>query len=213
MKIFLARISNLLKSIDKDSFLQIHNSPNKNIESNIALLLSKYIAHKIYGISKTEIIRIDEKPEFKYFKTYFSISHSKGIIGIAFSQSPIGFDIEKIKKRNLIELSKFLNIKIDTLIDFYQYWTIYEAKYKSGLKNSNVQSGVFEDYVFSVSALENSKMLKIYEISNPIDNTSPIELINLKLVNDNNIKDIKLDIKEIKTGGIEYLPPLAIKTE
>lgn len=64
MKIFLTRISDLLKSIDKDSFLQIHNSPNKNIESNIALLLSKYIARKIYGISKTEIVRIDEKPEF-----------------------------------------------------------------------------------------------------------------------------------------------------
>lgn len=213
MKIFLARISDLLKSIDKDSFLQIHNSPNKNIESNIALLLSKYIAHKIYGISKTEIVRIDRKPEFKHLKIHFNISHSKGIIGIAFSKNPVGFDIEYLRERNFKELSNFFNIQFENLIDFYQYWTIYEAKYKSGLKNSNVLSGVFEDYVFSVSALENSKMLKIYEISNPIDNTSPIELINLKLVNDSNIKDIKLDIKEINTGGIEYLPPLAIKTE
>ena len=53
----------------------------------------------------------------------------------------------------------------------------------------------------------------MYEISSPIDNTIPIELINLKFVKDNIIKEIKLDINEINTGCIEPFSLFDIKIE
>ena len=210
MKIFIARVDNILKSVDEKSLLPIHNSHYKNIESNIALFLTKYIANKIYKIKNTNIERINGKPKFIDAKLNFSISHSKGTIAIAFSENQIGVDIELIKERNLSDISAFFKLQFRNLTEFYQYWTIFESEYKVQANNPNTLSGKIWNYVFSVSSFENNKKLEIYEINSPIDNTIPIELINLKLVNDNNINDIKLEINEINTAGFELLPSLAI---
>lgn len=212
MKIFIVRINEFLKSIDKTSFENIYKSDKRNLEFQLGRFLTRYIASNIFGISNTEIAVDNKKPYFKNTDLSFSISHSNDILGVAFSNSVVGLDIEKFKPRNLDRLSDYFKKQFKTLEEFYQYWTIYEANYKSKLSNEVLTSLRFEDYFVSVSCEKNEE-LKMYEVASPIDITNPIELISLKLVNDSNINDIKLDINEINTASFEFLPPLAIKME
>ena len=97
------------------------------------------------------------------------------------------------------------------LVEFYEYWTSFEAQYKS--KPQNLTSLKFEDYIVSVSSSEISTKLKMYEIEIPKNKTNPNELINLKLVNDNKENDIALEINEINTASLEFLSPLALNIE
>ena len=212
MKIFIVRIKDFLKSIDKTSFEKVYKSDKRNMEFQLGRFITKYIASSVYGLDNTEIDVDNKKPYFTNSSLNFSISHSNNIWGVAFSEGVIGLDIEKFKQRDLNRLSEYFKKKFKTLEEFYQYWTVYEANYKSKLSNEIQKSFKFEDYFVSISA-ENNTELKIYEVASPIAITNPIELINLKLVNDNNIKDIKLVINEINTASLEVLPPLAINIE
>ena len=60
------------------------------------------------------------------------------MIAIAFSDSNCGIDIEKIKLREFKKISERMKFKAETLGDFYQEWTKYEAHYKLG---KNVEYG------------------------------------------------------------------------
>lgn len=215
MKIFIVRINELLKCIKKDSFEKIYKSEKRNLEFQLGRFITKYVASNIYGISETTIDVKNKKPYFSNSCLNFSISHSNDILAVAFSENTIGLDVEKFKPRNLDRLSDYFKKPFKTLEEFYQYWTIYEANYKSKLSGELQQTFWFEDYFVSVSSenVGNSAELKIYEVASPIDITSPIELINLKLVNDSSIKDIKLIINEINTASLEFLPPLDINIE
>lgn len=212
MKIFVVRINKLLQIIDKSSFEAIYKSEKRNIESQLGRFLTKYIAERVYNIDNTEIAVKDKKPYFTNSDIHFSISHSNGLIGVAFSEDEIGLDIEQFKQRDLHRLSDYFKKSFKTLDEFYQYWTLYEANYKSKLMNETQITLKFEDYFVSVSS-ENNNELKMYEVAIPTEMTSPIELINLKLVNDSSIKDIKLVINEINTASLDVLPQLAINIE
>lgn len=212
MKIFIIRINELLKIIDKSSFEAIYKSEKRNIESQLGRFFTRYIASNIYKVENTEIAVKDKKPYFMNSDICFSISHSNEVIGVVFSDEEIGLDIEQFKQRDLNRLSDYFKKSFKTLDEFYQYWTLYEANYKSKLKDDFCKTLKFEDYFVSVSSANNSE-LKMYEAAIPTEITKPIELINLKLVNDSNINDIKLVINEINTASLEVLPPLAINME
>lgn len=212
MKIFIIRIKDFLKCIDTTSFERIYKSEKRNIESQLGRFVTKYIASNVYGVANTDIDVNNKKPYFVNSDLNFSISHSNEILGVAFSEGVIGLDIEKFQNRDLKRLSDYFKKHFETLEEFYQYWTMYEANYKSKLSNEIQKTLRFEDYFVSISS-ENIAELKMYEIASPVDITSPIELINLKLVNDSNMKDIKLVINEINTASLESFPPLAINME
>ena len=101
---------------------------------------------------------------------------------------------------------------------FYQYWTEYEAKIK--IQDEEKQILCFElckDYMFSLFSSNPDEgiktKLKIYELINPIESINPIELINLNPVNDSNKKEKTLVAQERNTASVDFLTPLALKTE
>ena len=53
----------------------------------------------------------------------------------------------------------------------------------------------------------------MYEVVIPINNVKPSVLISLKLVNDNNKKDIAVDNMEINTASFDFSAPFNLKIE
>jgi len=88
---------------------------------------------------------------------YFSISHSQNIVMAAFDDFPCGIDLEKIKNINLKNFSKRYNKNFKTLVDFYKFWTEYEAEIKLQCSPKSKYSMLFENEFAAacVSAKEN----------------------------------------------------------
>ena len=82
---------------------------------------------------------------------YFSISHSEDLIAIAFSDSNCGVDIEKVKLREFTGISERMGFEANTLGEFYQEWTRYEAMYKLGkdTEYGSVASYDLDDYALT----------------------------------------------------------------
>lgn len=113
----------------------------------------EYAAKNLYNIENSELEIINNKPKFKHSDINFSISHSDCIAAVCFDYSKVGFDIEKIKERDIISISKRMNFKCEenTLEEFYKNWTLYEASYKLQDKVQSCISQIFsDDYVLSV---------------------------------------------------------------
>ena len=212
MNIFFIKTDKFLPYIDKSSITNDFSSQKRCIEYSLGRFLVTYVAKNFYSEFDTEIVIENQKPKFKNIGLCFSISHTKGIVGVAFDEFDIGFDIEVIKERNIENFSKYLKKDFKNKIDFYRYWTCYEAQYKS--KVQNLLSFKFENYMASVSSSSgiNTK-LRMYELVIPKNRTSPSELINLKPVNDSNKNEIALEINEINTASLEFFPPQALKIE
>lgn len=186
----------------------------KQYQHKYAHLFLAFILKTIYGIESQILIAKNGKPYITNNPIYFSISHSQQIIALAISQKPIGIDIEFKKVRKYNELLNFLsvsNIKNITQEKFYQLWTMYEAEYKSQIKN-NIFSFSYGNYICSVSSECNIKPT-IYEIKIPRNIIKEIELTNLKLVNDNAKKENEVVIKEINIASSDVLTPLTLNIE
>lgn len=95
-----------------------------------------------FSIAEEPIILSEGKPVFSETqKIYFSISHSKDIVVLAFGKSPLGVDIEYIKQANLkIAKRFFTKEEYDHLLEqdeekqgnvFCRMWTGKEAVVKA----------------------------------------------------------------------------------
>ena len=99
----------------------------------------KEILSKIFGIDE-EIVRNENgKPYLKSEKLFFSVSHTKNRLFIAFSSENIGIDAEyKFRKTNYSALMKKLSIQeqnfVSSPLDFLRLWTKKESvvKYMGG---------------------------------------------------------------------------------
>lgn len=120
--------------------------------------------------NNTEIVRTEKgKPYFKYIPDlFFSISHSGDITVVAIGDTPLGVDIEKIKKADLRVIKRFLKEEADYITEkdsnhrFFEIWTKKEAYLKckgtgisGGLNSINVldlpfETTVYDDYIISV---------------------------------------------------------------
>lgn len=101
------------------------------------LLVDKFL-EEVYGIESREIVFEEGKPMLIDGGKYFSISHSEDLIAIAFSDTNCGVDIEKIKLREFKKIAERMNFEAETLGEFYEEWTKYEAIYKLG---KNIEYG------------------------------------------------------------------------
>ena len=88
------------------------------------------VAKSVYGV-EDEIVYDGKRPHFKNDGIHFSISHSENLVVVAFDDEPVGIDVEFVKPRDFEKLARRYGIKIETLADFYKWWTSYEAKYKN----------------------------------------------------------------------------------
>lgn len=158
MEIFYLKKSEFLKSISRESLEYFSDnreyaSEDKYIEHLCGLFLTKFIAKHFYELSDLEIVRENNKPFFKNGGMFFSISHSKDIVLVAFNNKNVGADVEYISEnKNFKAIMERYGEKVDnpTSLDFYRFWTLHEAEIKL---NQNIRS-IFstkleDDYILS----------------------------------------------------------------
>ncbi len=137
----------------------------KTEKQELSLLAKRFVVFKSGAnltICKTE----NGKPylkELPYF--HFNISHSKGALAIAFSNSPVGVDTERLRKPDLRVAERFFTEKENEYIKqcperfFFEIWTKKEAYIKkNGLslkdlsyaKTDGIVTYFIEEYAISV---------------------------------------------------------------
>ena len=172
MKIFYIEKDKFLQNVDietleKYSDGKVYKSKEKYIEHLCGLYLVKTIAKTFYNIENPEIITENSKPFLKNCDIFFSVSHSKNIVAVAFHTKNIGFDVEKIKQRDYKSLLERYDVKIEnpTPEDFYKFWTKYEAEIKLGKPVKSSYSQILcNDYV--LSCVSDEVMISEFEIIN-----------------------------------------------
>ena len=202
-------------------YIEIKNTPQKDkkkLQSALGRHLAKEIARVFYDVQNTEIIVENNKPKFKNSDLYFNISHSNNVVAVAFDDMSLGLDVEYMKERDFKSLLERYNIDSDDNNLFYQFWTEYEASIKIQAEiKQKICFKLKDDYMlslFSSNPDEGIKTkLKIYEVKSPTESIMPSELINLKLVQANSENENTLVAQERDTASIEFLTPLALKTE
>lgn len=209
MKIFYIELKNTskLKRVEK-----------RKLQSQLGRHLAKQVAEVFYNVENTEIIVENEKPKFKNSDLCFNISHSENIIAVAFDKEQLGLDVEYIKERDFKSLFARFNINSNNKDLFYQFWTEYEAKIKIQAEiKQKICFKILPDYMLSLFSSNPDcgikTKLKIYEVKSPTDNITPNELINLKLVKESSKNENTLVAQERNTAEVEFLTPLALKTE
>lgn len=147
----------------------VFKSQKRLIQYTLGRYLVKSIGQKHFNINNPEIEINNNKPRFKNSNIKFSITHCDKYIAAAFDKYECGLDIEKIKKRDLKTLSIYYKKEFNSLIDFYRFWTEYEAGIKLQTDIKDKYSIKFDnDYILTVVS-ENSYFLKPPEI-NEINN-------------------------------------------
>lgn len=121
------------------------------------LLVDKFL-DEVYGIENREIVFDDGKPMLLDGGKYFSISHSDELIAIAFSDFNCGIDIEKLKLREFENISARMGFEVNTLGEFYEEWTKYEATYKLGKDVDYGSFAIFELDGYALSAVSEDCM-------------------------------------------------------
>lgn len=158
MEIFYLKKSEFLKSVDRASLEDFsdgreYSSEEKYFEHLCGLFLVKFIAKHFYEINDVEIEIRNKKPFFKNSELFFSISHSKDIVAVAFNSSNVGIDVEIIQNRPNYEaiLERYGKmIENPSLEDFYKFWTLHEAEIKLGTGVKSVFSSKIEnDYMLT----------------------------------------------------------------
>lgn len=158
---FMNKVS--LEELKTFSDGRVLNNQTKYTEHLIGLYLIKYLAKKYYDLDDYKIIYDGKKPKFKDEKLNFSVSHSENIVAVGFSDYNIGIDVEYMKNRDFTKLSKRYNINPSAL-DFYTFWTKYEAGIKLGDNPKFVKSQIIENnYMLSYASDKNleAEIIKI----------------------------------------------------
>ena len=116
------------------------------------LLVDKFL-EEVYGIKNREIVFDNGKPILIDGGKHFSISHSNDLIVLAFSDSNCGVDIEKIKLREFASISERMGFEANTLGEFYEEWTRYEALYKLNSNNEYGSIAVYDLEEYALTAV------------------------------------------------------------
>ena len=127
------------------------------------LLVDKFL-DEVYGIKSREIVFEDGKPILIDGGKHFSISHSKDLIALAFSDSNCGVDIEKVELREFKKIADRMKFEAETLGEFYEEWTKYEAMYKLGknIDYGSIACFDLEDYTLTAVSEDPCEEFEIY---------------------------------------------------
>ena len=123
MKIFYIKI-------DKEFLNKYNRSELKNLQSKLGKYIVEYVGKTEYNLTDTSVIEENDKPKFAKSDIQFSITHSKGIVLVAFDEYAVGVDIEYMKERDFEKFIGHYGITATDKIGFYKQWTELEAKIK-----------------------------------------------------------------------------------
>ncbi len=151
------------------------NKPNlmpeiKYLTSIFGEIIVRVVAKNKLNINNGKILIEHEKSGKPYLKNFpdfhFNISHSDNTVAVAFSDSPVGIDIEKLSPVNFKVAKRFfsdievnyINNHINSQLAFYEIWTAKEAYFKRSGK------GIDRDFRrISVTDSNISKNIKTFE--------------------------------------------------
>lgn len=148
----------LLQSFQKREI----SDPNRWNAHCLSYLMIDRILKDFYQIEEREITFEGKKPILKSKQKHFSISHSGEFIALAFSDYNCGIDIEEIKLRDFNNIAKRMNFDCQTLGEFYDCWTQYEAEYKLSVPSQKTKTFKIEGYSLSVASTNIKEEFEIY---------------------------------------------------
>lgn len=134
----------------------------KRVQHCFTYLMLDRILKEVYHIKDREIIFEGNKPLLKSNEKYFSISHSENHVAIAVSDFECGIDIEKIKQRDFHKIAERMKFECNNLQEFYQEWTLYEAKYKLGNPPQSHWFAIIKDYFLCVASKNPNEKFELY---------------------------------------------------
>ena len=137
----------LLKQFQKKEI----SNPKKWNEHCFSYLMVDRILRDFYGIEDRDIVFNGKKPFLKNRKKFFSVSHSNDFIALAFSDYDCGVDIEKR-----------MGFKCNTLEEFYNEWTRFEAEYKLGKPAQKFKKFHFDEYIITAASVNIQEEFEIY---------------------------------------------------
>lgn len=158
MDIFYLKKSEFISFINQDSLQtfsdgRIFKCKDKELEHLCGIFLTKFIAKHVYDIYNLDIELRNKKPYFVSNEIFFSISHSKDIVLVAFNNSNIGADIEYMqdgKNYKLIMNRYGHKVSNPSKKDFYRFWTVHEAEIKLNGDIKSLFSEIIErDYMLA----------------------------------------------------------------
>ncbi len=165
MDIFIIKIINsdnvhreLLQGFQKREI----SDPKRWNSHCLSYLMIDRILRDFYHIEDREIIFDGNKPILKSDKKHFSLSHSGEFIALAFSDYNCGIDIEEIKLRDFNNIAKRMGFVCQTLGEFYDCWTQYEAEYKLSVPSQKTKTFKMEGYSLSASSTNIKEEFEIY---------------------------------------------------
>ena len=128
----------------------------------LCYLMADRILKNFYGLENAEVFLSDKKPYIKNSKKFLSISHSGEYAIIAFSDSKCGVDIEEMKDRDFVSISKRMGFSSATLEEFYFNWTKYEAEYKLAESCKSEYYFRYENYAATCVSENQNEEFQIY---------------------------------------------------
>ena len=168
MDIFIIKISdaeNIKPELLEEFRHKEFADKKKQAEHCLSYLMTDKILKGVYNTENRELEFINGKPYLKTREKFFSISHSGEHIALAFSGCECGVDIEKMKERDFVSISKRMKFNSNTLREFYSEWTKYEAEYKLGEKFKSIKQFVSEDFMITAVSSNPQETFEIYIIN------------------------------------------------
>ena len=161
--------SGFLKSLDADTNKYILSKKKQEAQktSLLALYLLKKGLSQFYGINDYKILRSKKgKPYLKDNEVYFSISHTKDTAAVAFSEKPVGIDVEYLRGYSSAA-KRFFNgdenqYALQSDLNFTKIWTLKEAAVKATgqgmIQAKNINFKFFNDKI--ITDLPNAKIFQ-----------------------------------------------------
>lgn len=165
MDIFLVELKSA-KNVEESLLLQYKHKEFLNFKKLnqhcFAYLMVDRILKNFYNIKNTEVVFVEGKPKLKNNEKHFSVSHSGEYLALGFSDNNCGIDIEKNKQRDYISIAKRMGFNCDSLDEFYEAWTKFEADYKLSEAAQSFYSLKYEGYTVTAVSANSKEKFNIY---------------------------------------------------
>lgn len=184
-----------ISSFRKEKYDNTKNDEVKMQILTVSYLIDEYL--KKIGLREKDMHYEYTKTGKPYFKNEenikFSISHSKDLVGVAFSDREVGFDVQVVRNVGDEVFNRVLSDKEnedvssakndnERLNKFFKYWVIKEAILKrDGTGLISDMKSVFDDCnivgVFDNKGLVPKKEIYYYCINNAFDKEAVINIL------------------------------------
>lgn len=164
LKVYLAKISSykeeLLNSLNEEELAKVNRLKKEDdrIRKVLSILLLKYVLTNNSILNQALIYNDYGKPYLKDNNLFFNISHSNEYVVCALSDQEVGVDIEKVRPKNDLVISKCFSPSEQEYIvddsDFTKVWTLKESYIK------NIGTGL-KTKLNSFSTIENKEITKV----------------------------------------------------